>query len=647
MKRQLTAILTIISLMLAIEAKADSWEDPSWKEMLDSSEVIALIQYTSDGDFRASAKIITVYKGLLKMGDEIWVSGFSNRYGPIDKMSVGDKYFVFLTLSEPTEKRLEYWSEELLKNPEIKDYVEALKNKKAYYVWTPTSGDLKVKENKVQYDLVQTTFYKKQNFYPLSEFETFLRAYFDNTLKSQLSKKLLNSIKSSKQNNPCSQTLMKLYLLGYNEYDDIFEKYATNNSPSAKYALAQLMGNMNNEQSKRVLLTLLKDKHSLVQSEAVRQLSKNFPNEIGAVLLEQLKKANPYNFESKDIMNPVMNRTAGGKSQIIETLGNIGYKSAIPELLTMLETKDHYEFEHIVRTLRKLETKEYASYINKHLENLEDRMVLTLCIIIREDSLTECIPSLMNYIKRHDKTIHPTKEYAIRYLALPYFKTDNIIQFLYADFLDLLKMPSTNKQSIDTKQKWVSAYISGFISLGISEPKSLIYDCMYDYYGFNSNFKSNPELFRRKYEIEDSLANVIKKVLIPIDSNVTTTAFTLIDNDFNIVDYVIRYQINIPFELNRRHDEEINQIIFNNTGIDKRHLICSAKKGGTFIYGGLNICTYSDGPLRIFLDYISTFADDEDILFIENLKRYHYAKSDYEKEQFDKYLLKAKTNLEQ
>ena len=61
--------------------------------MLDSSEVVAMIQYTSNGSFRASAKVLAVYKGDLKTGDEIWISGFSNRYGPIDKVRYGDKYF--------------------------------------------------------------------------------------------------------------------------------------------------------------------------------------------------------------------------------------------------------------------------------------------------------------------------------------------------------------------------------------------------------------------------------------------------------------------------------------------------------------------------------------------------------------------------
>src|SRR5947207_1158200 len=130
MTRHLKILLTIACLTFIIHTRADSWVDPTWKRMLDSSDVIALIQYTSKGDFRASAKILTIYKGQLKPGDEVWISGFSNRYGPIDKMSKGDKYLIFLNFNQPNEKRIEYWNKELKEKSELKEYVDAYKNNK-------------------------------------------------------------------------------------------------------------------------------------------------------------------------------------------------------------------------------------------------------------------------------------------------------------------------------------------------------------------------------------------------------------------------------------------------------------------------------------------------------------------------------------
>jgi hypothetical protein len=60
--------------------------------------------------------------------------------------------------------------------------------------------------------------------------------------------------------------------------------------------------------------------------------------------------------------------------------------------------------------------------------------------------------------------------------------------------------------------------------------------------------------------------------------------------------------------------------------------------------GAFNFERFGDNFMDNFLDYISTFADKDDVIFIENLKKYNYAKTDYEKEKLDKYLLKAKTN---
>ncbi len=649
MKRHIIIILTIICFAFSIQTKADSWIDPSWKEMLDSSKVIALIQFTSNGDFRASAKILNIYKGQLKIGEEIWVSGFSNRYGPIDKMKTGDKYLVFLNLYELTKKRIEYWNEELLKKPELKEYVEALKTKKAFYVWSPTSGDLKVKGKKVQYDLIQTTFYEKQEFYSLTDFEYFLNAYNVNEKKTKLCKELLAKIKPATESEANSQNLMKLYLLKHSHYDAVYEMYSKLKNTSSKFALALLMGNINNKQSKQVLLTLLKDTHSLVQGEAVRQLSKNSSNEVGAVLLQQLKDSNPYNSKPNNLMDPVSNRIDGGKSQIIKTLGELCYKPAIPELLTMLETKDDNEFKLIVETLRKLETREYASFINKHLDNLDDEMVLQLCFIIRDDSLTECIPSLMNYIKRHDRTVWPTKECSIsKHFGLAHFKTDSVKQFLYADFIELMNMPNTYNKSIDTKQVWVNEYILSFIELGLNIPKNILYDYMYDYYGFNSKFKTNPKYFQKKYEIEDSLIKIVENVLKPLEPNVRVKAFAMLDNNFNLVNYSVKYQIENQKSLNldKNKLDTLNHIVYAQTPIDKQHLIWSTGNY-TGSNSAINFERIGDNFKYTFLDYISTFADKEDILFIENLKKYHYANTDFEKKKLDKYLIKAKRNYGQ
>lgn len=643
MKLKLTYILFITFTVLSFQSKADSWVDPSWKEMLDSSELTALIEYTSEGDFRASAKILKVYKGSLKAGDEIWISGFSNRYGPIDKVKSGDTYVVFLGLAEPTEKRVEYWNSELITKPELANYVEALKNGKAFYVQTATSGDLKVKGQTVQYDLIQTTSYIRQKYYSLKDFEDFLFAYENESLNSILTKALLKKIKPANFREVNCQNLMKLYLLGYSDYNTVFKKYVKVKNIGSRYALALLMGNINTKKSNEILLKLLDDKHTLVQGEAVRQLSISSSDEVGAVLLQKLKDANPYNIGSGNIMNPVMNRIEGGKIQIIKTLGEIGYKPAIPELLTMLVTKDDYEFELIVEALRKLGTREYSHYINKHLEDLDCKMIFELCMIISEDSLIECIPSLMNFVQKHDKTIWPTKQSAISSSdGLAFFKTDTIREFLQADFLEVMKMQSTAKKSIDTKQKWVEEYIEIFIDLDILVPKDLLYDNLYDTYGINKNFKFNPQYFQRKKEIEDSLIKIVEEVLKPINPTVQVSALAFIDTDFKITDYSVKYNVKLEENQNswsNKTMDTLNAVVFSNTSIDKGHLIWSTGRT-TNMYGATKISEFRD--MDLFLKYISTYSDQEDVRFIENLLKYNYADSEYYRQRLEKYLVKAK-----
>lgn len=193
--KNLTLIILLTFCHLTV--KADQWTDPSWKKMIAESDAIALVEYVSDGDFRAQAKILKIYKGKIS-SDLIWISGFSNRYGPIDKMKIGDKFIVFLNKNKPSKRNLEYWEEQIKEDNELITYVNALKNNNAYYVWTPTAGDLKVKSKKVQYDLIQTTFYDNQKFYSLKEFEQFLNSFnsnrknFHNYLLSKLNNNLSN-----------------------------------------------------------------------------------------------------------------------------------------------------------------------------------------------------------------------------------------------------------------------------------------------------------------------------------------------------------------------------------------------------------------------------------------------------------------------
>ncbi|WP_281612658.1 hypothetical protein [Flammeovirga sp. SubArs3] len=637
MKHQ-TIILTIILLTLStFHVKADSWTDPDWKEMIDSSDVIALIEYASEGDFRAKARPLTIYKGKLNT-KEIWISGFSNRYGPIDKMSPGDKYIVFLNFYEPTERALEYWKEQIKEQPELNDYYEALKTGNAYYVWTPTSGDLRVKGKTVQYDLLQTSYYSKQNYYPLAEFETFLKAT-SQTKNSKFHEELLKKVKTNATKEISAQYLMTLYLSSFKTYDPVFQTIANEQKPEPCYALAQLLGEVKDEKSRDILVQLLDIKNSIVQGEVVRQLSDEDPEFIGPILLAHLDSAGEGGIYPSNIMDPGMNRVDGGKIEIIKTLGKLQYKPAAKELLPLLNTDNEYLFKLTIEVLQELGSRDYIPYINEHLEKGSRDLILDICYIITDNNLEECIPSLMKFVSTHDKSIHPSMEYSIsKYSGLAHFPTDTVKEFLYSDFLSVLEMESGG--TIDNKMDWVKEYIDVFTELDILRAKEQLYDFMYNYYGFNYDFKLNSKMFEQKKIKEDSISRAIKEVVIG-DSIKSVEVLALIkknQNQFDIENYSARVKVSNSDQF----DMLFSKLELN--GFSKDHILMTSGSY-TYTHGALEIRRFGDGLMTKFLNYITISPDTKDIEFLKNLKAYKYYSSDYDLRKLDEAIEKAENNL--
>jgi hypothetical protein len=627
----------LILILFTFQVKADSWSDPSWKEMVDSSDAIALIEYSSNGDFRAKAKVIKVYKGTIGFA-EIWISGFSNRYGPIDKMKIGDRYIVFLNNYEPTERTIEYWADRIKEEPDLTPYFEALKSNKAFYVWSPTSGDLNVKGKKVQYDLLQTTFYGKQKFFPLKEFEQFLNAT-KNKNNSDFQNSILKKVENNISKNSCAQYLMMLYLSSYVSFQAVYYKVFESENEESNFALAKLLGQVNNEKSRQLLVKLLDSKNSVVQGEVVRQLANESPDFIGSILLSKLQNAGEKGIYPQNIMDPVMNQVDGGKIEIIKTLGKLKYKPAIPQLLPLLKTENEYLFELTIDVLNQLGSKEYIPYLNYHLENGTRNLILDICYIITENELTECIPSLMTFVSTHDKSIHPSMEYTIsKYSGLSHFKTKELEDFLYSDFLTVLEMEGGG--TIDNKMDWIEEYMEVFAELKIEKAKPLLYDFMFYYFGFNNGFKTNPKLFEQKLTVEDSISSNIKGITIN-DSieEIDVLAFIKVSNNKVSID---NYAARIIVPNSNQFDLMFSKLESN--GFPKNHILMTAGSY-THTHGAIEIRRFGDGIMRNFLNYITKYPDKQDIEFLENLKKYNYATAEYDQKNLDEYIRKAKENI--
>lgn len=627
-----------------LTAKADSWTDPSWEKMIAESDAIALVEYISNGDFRAQAKIIKIYKGKVN-SDIIWISGFSNRYGPIDKMKIGNRFIVFLNKNKPSKRNLEYWEEQIKEDKELITYVNALKNNNAYYVWTPTSGDLKIKSKKVQYDLIQTTFYDKQKFYSLKEFEQFLNSYNGN--KKTFHNYLLSELSDNLSNDKASQILMMLYLTSYKKYDSIYEDIYKTNIDNSLYALAKLLGNVKGNSSRDLLVKLLDNENSVVQGEAVRQLSTEGSDFIGPILLSKLSKAGEDGIYPQNLMNPVQNSVDGGKIEIIKTLGDLNYKPAIPKLLPVLNTENEYLFMTTFNVLNKLGTKDYIPYLNSHLEKGTNDLIYEICDLITEHNLTECIPSLMSYISNHDKTIHPSKDFTISSCCgLANFDNQEVRDFLVSDFNQVLKMEKGG--SIDNKKKWLQEYFASFNHLSMLDVKSNLYNALFDYYGLNYSFKTNPKLFDSKKELEELTLKNIEESLD--GQKIKKINFLVLSDYLNAKANTTDVQVNLVIETEKRGWDNLEPVFksikdkLTTNGLNPNNFSITAGSV-TQSFGGMTPPKFSDNLMLEFLKYLSNHPDNEDLVFLQNLSKYGYAESEYDIRKLNEAIEKVKTKL--
>ncbi|UII20536.1 HEAT repeat domain-containing protein [Fulvivirga ligni] len=649
-----TIILTIFLLTLStFQVKADSWTDPDWKEMIDRSDVIALVEYTSQGDFRAKARPLNIYKGKLNT-KEIWISGFSNRYGPIDNMSPGDKYIVFLNFYEPTEGALEYWKEQIEEEPELTDYYEAIKSGNAYYVWTPTSGDLRVEGKTVQYDLLQTSYYSKQNYYPLAEFETFLKAT-SQTKNSKFHEELLNKVKSHAAIEISAQYLMMLYLSSFKSYDPVFQIIANEQKPKPCYALAKLLGEVNDEKSRDILVLLLDNENSVVQGEVVRQLADEAPEFIGPILLAHLGVAGEGGIYPSNLMDPVMNRIDGGKIEIIRTLGEIKYKPAAKSLLPLLETEEDYIFQLVINVLIQLDSRDFIPYINDHLKKRTKPLIFEICQIITDNDLKECKPALMEFISNHNRNDHPGYEYAIStHMGLAHFDDHETRDFLLNDFENLLN----NNDTIESGKlkDWIREYIETFQNLESKEARPLIYNSLFKWFGYNYDFAVHPELFAIKKSIEDSINQKSLSVLEGQEvAEIQTIVFINNTSDYGdnfspYYDQIILIRLD-PTKMNLGGGDEIwiklksvKEKLSEELNIPIEKI---SSRSGSYVS---NLDDRFDvdidwSPMQKFYKYGIELPNERDLLFFKTLAQSGFAKDDFDKRQLNRTISEIEEKL--
>lgn len=642
-----------------LSAFADTWTDPDWDEMITKSDLIGQFEVLEGGTFKAKLKPIHLYKGELPFPD-IWLMGFSNKYGPIDSLAPGERYMLFVIKTGEYKGRygsMSFSAEAgiMQKSASAAEFVLTQPN--GYTVWTPTSGEYLIEASKVYCRLLSPSHQGKDGFMSLAEFEEFLIHAIDSSFhkkyQRKLTKKLRKALESSRS-EMATQYLMMMRMTGNTQYEEVFEFALLDSMPETRYALALQLGVIPVTDARDLLVRMLKDSNTYVQSEVVRQLAKKDPEFLGPKLLELLGYVDGTTIEPAHIMDPIQDRPLGGKMQMIRTLGEIQYKPAVEVLLPLLETDNKYLFTTVIAALKQMGSQAYVPYLNKHLKKGSRSLIYSICDLIVEEDLLACKPALMDFISSHDRSKGSAQDVAISVCCgLGHFKDQETIDFLLRDFEAFLGFVDTLDDNV--VRNWIDAYIEVFTQLRCEEARPILYEIFYRWHGLNLDFAENPELFEVKRHLEDSLIQEISTVLeeFPVDE-VQTLVF--IQNIEDILEakkapeFRFITQINLTYDsliinLSENEREEIK--IFYALSDCRKHLGTSLSipiedigakcdKHSSFSYVSNPDSRFESpfrSPIEMFYAYAKELPSESDLLFFQELKKTGFAKTEFDLRQ--------------
>lgn len=645
----------VLCLTVVSTSFADQWRDPAWGIMLQKSDEVLLVEYISKGKFRAKAKVLKVYKGSSKPQEVVWLTGFSNRYGPIDEVTIGSRYIVFVNKARYDKDDDEYWISRIAKEPAIKPYADALRQGKVWVVWTPTAGDLWVKNNQVQYDLLQTSYYSKQPYASLPEFERFLKSVYLPKPQRSFVKYLLAKLKRPKDNYQSAQYVLMLQLIGYSKYHRYYEQLLSHPKAETRFALAQLLGNIKGNKSRDLLVKLLDDKNSFVQGAVVRKLAKYPVDFVAPLLVKRLNTAGIEGYVPTNVMNPIKNRVDGGKVQMIKTLTTLAYKPAIKPLLALLDTKDKYLFALVYESLKTLGSTEYIAYFNKVLTSGAYEVAEKASEIVARNGLTACVPAFMKFIRRCDRYKKQTAYGLISsYDGLGKFNSDTVRAFLAEDFQIVLRYRPKNTDERHAHATWVQNYLELLEKkeIFLRGAKKILYDYLFGRYGLNYHFKQSPELFELKKYKEDSLVKVTHRILKgeKLFKRAYALAFLSPTQPHNgpLENFTIQYELAKPKKFTTPQEEfkyyrEKNRK-FMVRGIPEKRLVAS-DGSVSYMFGAEAVYRSYDFILPVYCIYLSLFADKQDLVFLKNLLKYNYILDRYSYRRVEKSIKAAEKRL--
>lgn len=504
----------LAALILTQAAQAATWFDPSWPEMLKNSDLIVLAEVVEGGKFVAKVKVVKTFKGKAPKG-AFWVDNFNDPQTDeksIDqgKFQNGEMYYLFLCKAARAQPGIEIVPATDKKNNRTvpEDYARALTAKQVFSTWTPTAGNFPLVDKKVRFALHWTTFsrYRGQER-TVTEFETIVEkgvafqttnqkdnAFLDNVMKQ------LTAEYNSKEKIDLGHRLLTLCYTGETRYSDLFGEFTKHDSANARVPLARLLGQIEGPKAEKLLLALLKDKHSIVQGEAARQLAKGDPKVVGPAMVAELPTAGRAGIGPKGLMDPVRNEIRGGLLEIIHVLGEIKYEPAAKELLPLLDREDPQLLAATIDTLIKLNSDEYVAYLEKQLKN-GSKAARFICDLAKAHKLTALKSAFEGYLENAKDANRYDRRQVIA--TLGELGDEGSAKVLHK----LLKgMLAEERQYSRDDADTMTDLVHALADLKYTPAKATVYETIFLWFGVDDVMAARPELIALKEKTEKDTA---------------------------------------------------------------------------------------------------------------------------------------------
>jgi hypothetical protein len=486
-------ILSVLFVLGSLISSAD------WKGYFDHSDIIALVKCTKTSENSEKITVLKCYKGNLKKGDELTLTTYFR-----DIVGVFGRTNLVIFADIKADSSIE----------------------KSYNInhWLQLQGK-SIESN--LYDRSPTPYTSITQF---KNFDRFLDAYGDSTLRPEVYKEILKKLKRAKHVGEVTLYLMELYILGFNQYHPIFGDFTNVNNSSLQYALIHLMGNIRTDESRAILNSFLSSKKMWLVGMTIQILANDAPEKAGPILLERYKIWNKEELEYKSwdnqvyvgsnsdfgVFQPFISifqnspnieqeeyQSSMGRWEIIAAFGKLRYEPAGPFLISLLDKCNPTEYLEIVDALQKIGNKEYVHHLNMQLDSSNHDNVYWLSRKIAKDSIIECLPSLRNYVSR----INRNEKCYFHFLVsddegLGAFSDSLTRDFLLLDFENFLD--SSRTLLCDEITDWNVEYIKSFSKNKESRALPLLNRALFETYALNEDFGKYPKLFQIKKELEDS-----------------------------------------------------------------------------------------------------------------------------------------------